>query len=204
MLQKLGEFRTNHVKERKMLGVRNIFCTQWTEYEIKVIYLYRIDYLYKRVSAIFQTRFPLQFFKDSAIGIVDLVGLYGGKIDARGFLVVVPHTLRNNRKRHIFRLGNARPTVTADIHSQRRGNLRQLSDLFQFSIDKQNLIEVLFAFCAVLFSDDRQQILRRILGVFVDNLLHRPLPANRKLLPGLFADIGNIAVRQIAFAQQLP
>ena len=98
----MWEIQTNRVNTHKILCVRNNFCTQRTEYEIKIISLCRVDYLYQRVSAISQTKLPLQFFQNSAIGIVYLVGLYGSEIDAGRFFVVVTHPLADDAQRYIF------------------------------------------------------------------------------------------------------
>ena len=59
-------------------------------------------------------RFPKPHFaynssKYSAVGVVCPVGLYSGGIDTCGLLVVVAHTLRDYRKRHILRLGYKNP-----------------------------------------------------------------------------------------------
>ena len=87
------------------------------------------------------------------------------------------------------------------VGRQRYAQSQTFAQLFQLVIDKVGGILILPAGIHLHILDNRQQIGRAGGIIFIDNFLHRFLPFDEKLLPGLLATVGKYPVLQVLLFQ---
>ena len=142
--------------------------------------------------------FPLQLFQYHTIRLVYYGVIQRGKIDLRGVLRIVPHALTDDRNGNMLTSGDARPRVAAHVHREIHRQTGRRGYLFQFVVDKPLRTAVLRPFI-LRPSENRQQIFRPAIRIFVDNLLHALLPPDEHPLSRLPAAIGENAVAEVSF-----
>lgn len=139
----------------------------------------------------------LQRFQDKAVGLVYNRCVQRGQIDARGVFRVMPHRLANGREWDVLAPGDGSPCMARYVGRQRYAQSQTFAQLFQLVIDKVGGILILPAGIHLHILDNRQQIGRAGGIIFIDNFLHRFLPFDEKLLPGLLATVGKYPVLQV-------
>lgn len=91
--------------------------------------------------------------------------------------------------------------MACDIGRQRYAQPQLFTEFLQLGIDKMRGVLVLLAGILLHIPDDRQQVGRAGGVVFLDNLLHRLLPLDEQLLPGLLPAVGQHPVLQVLLFQ---
>ena len=93
------------------------------------------------------------------------------------------HALADDRKRDVLALGNARPTMPSNVHSQRYVQSCQTGNFLQRHIDAADGVTVLCPFIGTWVGDYRQEVAGgRILAVLGDDVFHALLPFDGELL----------------------
>ena len=121
----------------------------------------------------------------SFIGFIHHSSIQRCKINLRGVLRIMPHTLADDRDWHITALGDTCPRMPTDIHCQGYWQLQLLPDFLQQMVYSVKFVGILLPIIFVSFCNDGEQMLRFVYRIFVKNLLHTLFPFDEQLLSRL-------------------
>ena len=112
------------------------------------------------------------------------------------------HCLTDDANGDVFLLGCRGPRMARNIHGERNGDACHDAYLLEVAVDAEHGVEILAALGAVFTDDDGKEILCGRRAVGVDDGLHRALPSDGELLPGLLAAVDDVVVAEVFLAQK--